>query len=124
MRNGLRLPEDWVAGQLERLDRFDGDIDHLIQRIAYIRTWTYITHRGDWLADNAHWQGRPRAIEAALSDALPETLPQRFAHRRPSVLVRPPRVEGAVLGVVRTPRGGHVEGGFFRRHHPFPVRPA
>jgi ATP-dependent RNA helicase SUPV3L1/SUV3 len=58
MRNDLRLPEDWVGAQLDRIDRIDGDIDHLIQRIAHIRTWTYITHRGDWLADNAHWQGR------------------------------------------------------------------
>src|SRR5690606_10495044 len=47
MRNDRRLPEDWVGGQLERLDRVDGDIDHLIQRIAHVRTWTYITHRGD-----------------------------------------------------------------------------
>src|SRR3546814_16263077 len=69
MHNGLRLPEDWVAGQLERLDRVDGDIDHLIQRIAYIRPWTYITHRGDWLADNANWKGCARAIEDALTHA-------------------------------------------------------
>src|SRR3546814_1017228 len=63
MRNDCRLPEDWVGSHLERLDRVDGDIDHLIQGIAHIRTWTYITHRGDWLDDNAHWQGRARAIE-------------------------------------------------------------
>src|SRR3546814_14189134 len=100
MRNGLRLPEDWVAGQLERLDRFDGDIDHLIQRIAYIRTWTYITHRGDWLVDNAHWPGRARAIEHALSDALHERPPQRLVDRRQSVLVRRPRGEGAPIGSV------------------------
>src|SRR3546814_11172044 len=62
MRNDCRLPEDWVGSHLERLDRVDGDIDHLIQRIAHIRTWTYITHRGDWLDDNAHWHGRARAI--------------------------------------------------------------
>ena len=67
-----KLPPDWVAGQIQRLDRVDGDIDTLMQRIAHIRTWTYIAHRADWLADPAHWQERARAIEDRLSDALHE----------------------------------------------------
>src|SRR5690349_17123379 len=37
-----RLPTDWVAQQVQRLDRLDGDIDTLMTRIAHIRTWTYI----------------------------------------------------------------------------------
>jgi ATP-dependent RNA helicase SUPV3L1/SUV3 len=112
MRNDLRLPEDWVGGQMERLDRIDGDIDHLIQRIAHIRTWTYIAHRGDWLADNAHWQGRARAIEDALSDALHERLTQRFVDRRTAVLVRRLRGEGALVGAVRKNGEVLVEGEF------------
>lgn len=123
MRNGLRLPEDWVAGQLERLDRVDGDIDHLIQRIAHIRTWTYITHRGDWLVDNAHWQGRARAIEDALSDALHERLTQRFVDRRTSVLVRRLRGEGALIGAVRKNGEVLVEGEFVGRLDGFQFRP-
>ena len=47
-----RLPNDWVASQIVRLDRVDGEIDTLVQRIAHIRTWTYITHRAGWLADS------------------------------------------------------------------------
>jgi ATP-dependent RNA helicase SUPV3L1/SUV3 len=123
MRNGLRLPEDWVGGQLERLDRVDGDIDHLIQRIAHIRTWTYITHRGDWLADNAHWQGRARAIEDALSDALHERLTQRFVDRRTAVLVRRLRGEGALVGAVRKNGEVLVEGEFVGRLDGFEFRP-
>src|SRR5215472_1657132 len=42
-----RLPSDWVATQVARLDRNDGDIDTLMARIAHIRTWTYIAHRPD-----------------------------------------------------------------------------
>ena len=34
---------------MANLDRIDGDIDTLMARIAHIRTWTYITHRGDWV---------------------------------------------------------------------------
>ncbi|MCH8997602.1 MAG: disulfide oxidoreductase, partial [Proteobacteria bacterium] len=65
-----RLPEDWVARQIDRIDRSDGDIDTLTARIAHIRTWTYVANRGDWLDDAGHWQERTRAIEDKLSDAL------------------------------------------------------
>ena len=83
-----RLPEDWVARLVTRLDRTDGDIDTLSTRIAHIRTWTYVSHRTGWLADPAHWQGRTRAVEDRLSDALHECLAQRFVDRRTTVLVR------------------------------------
>ena len=83
-----RLPEDWVAAQVSRLDRTDGDIDTLMGRIAHIRTWTYVAHRADWLADAATWQERARAIEDRLSDALHDRLTQRFVDRRSASLVR------------------------------------
>jgi ATP-dependent RNA helicase SUPV3L1/SUV3 len=82
------LPTDWVADQIARIDRTEGDIDALVQRIAHIRTWTYIAHRGDWLADSRHWQERTRAIEDRLSDALHQSLTQRFVDRRHAVLTR------------------------------------
>jgi ATP-dependent RNA helicase SUPV3L1/SUV3 len=82
------LPTDWVANQVGQLDRSDGDIDTLMSRIAHIRTWTYIAHRPDWLADSAHWQERARAIEDALSDALHDRITQRFVDRRAAFLVR------------------------------------
>src|SRR6185312_3584468 len=83
-----RLPTDWVARQMERLDRSDGDIDTLMTRIAHIRTWTYISHRPDWLADAAQWQERARTIEDRLSDALHDRITQRFVDRRSAFLVR------------------------------------
>jgi ATP-dependent RNA helicase SUPV3L1/SUV3 len=83
-----RLPADWVAGQLVRLERFDGDIDTLMARIAHTRTWTYILHRTDWIDDSASWQDRARLIEDRLSDALHERLTQRFVDRRSAILVR------------------------------------
>ena len=80
--DGDRLPEDWVAKQINRLDRVDGEIDMLTQRLASVRTWSYIAHRGNWLQDNLHWQERARAIEERLSDALHESLMQRFVNKR------------------------------------------
>ncbi len=66
----------------------EGDIDTLSQRIAEIRTWTYISHRPGWLADPTHWQEKTKAIEDRLSDALHERLTKRFVDRRTSVLMR------------------------------------
>ncbi|WP_119462752.1 helicase-related protein [Rhodospirillaceae bacterium SYSU D60014] len=95
-----RLPEDWVGRQIARIDRTDGDIDTLVARIAHIRTWTYISHRGDWLADPVHWQDRARAIEDRLSDALHHSLTQRFVDRRHAVLVRRMAGGGRLLSAV------------------------
>ena len=83
-----RIPVDWFASQVAFADRTDGDIDTLATRIAHIRTWTFVSNRGDWLDDPEHWQGRTRAIEDALSDALHECLTQRFIDRRTSALMR------------------------------------
>ncbi len=119
MRGEGYLPKDWVAGQLAHYDRTDGDIDRLIGRIAHIRTWTYITHRGDWLADSAHWQGRAREIEDRLSDALHDRLTQRFVDRRTAALVRRLKDGGDLIGAVR--KGGEVlvEGEYVGRLHGF-----
>jgi ATP-dependent RNA helicase SUPV3L1/SUV3 len=83
-----RIPVDWFANQVAFADRTDGDIDTLANRIAHIRTWTFVSNRADWLDDPEHWQGRTRAIEDSLSDALHECLTQRFIDRRTSALMR------------------------------------
>ncbi|MGL5735335.1 MAG: helicase-related protein, partial [Beijerinckiaceae bacterium] len=87
---------DWFGRQVKLVDRTDGDIDTLSNRIAQIRTWTFVANRPDWLRDPEHWQGVTRAIEDRLSDALHERLAQRFIDRRTSVLMRRLR-ENAML---------------------------
>jgi ATP-dependent RNA helicase SUPV3L1/SUV3 len=83
-----RVPDDWMARQLKRIDRSDGDIDALSKRLAYVRTWTYVAQRSGWLDDESHWRGETRAVEDRLSDALHGALTQRFVDRRTSVLLR------------------------------------
>ena len=90
------IPIDWFARQIAHADRTDGDIDTLSNRIAHVRTWTFVANRPDWLADPEHWQGVTRAIEDKLSDALHERLAERFVDRRTSVLMRRLR-ENAML---------------------------
>src|SRR5581483_3419703 len=105
-----RLPAGWVGGQMSQLDRVDGDIDTLMARIAHIRTWTYITHRSDWVEGAPDWQERARGIEDRLSDALHDSLTQRFVDRRSAYLVRQLAGDGKLLASVDAGGEVRVEG--------------
>lgn len=87
MREG-KIPVDWFSSHVAQADRTDGDIDTLSNRIAHVRTWTFVANRPDWLADPEHWQAVARSVEDKLSDALHERLTERFVDRRTSVLMR------------------------------------
>jgi ATP-dependent RNA helicase SUPV3L1/SUV3 len=117
-----RLPTDWVANQLAHLDRTDGDLDTLMARIAHVRTWTYVSHRPDWLDDAGHWQERARAIEDRLSDALHERLMQRFVDRRAAALIRL-RGRDDIAAHVESDGGVSVEGAYVGRLEGFRFAP-
>ncbi|MCY1035905.1 helicase-related protein [Corallococcus sp. BB11-1] len=89
-----RLDAGWLARQVSPLDDVSGDIHTLMDRLAAIRIWTYISHRPGWLDDAEAWQERTRRIEDALGDALHERLVERFvqraARRSPRRFVRNP----------------------------------
>ena len=85
---GQTLPSDWIAGNITALARPDGDLDTLMQRLAGVRVWSYITARPDWVRDSAHFQARAREVEDLLSDALHERLTTRFVDRRAAHLMR------------------------------------
>lgn len=105
-----RLPTDWLAENIARLDRTDGEIDTIVARIAAIRTWTFITHRAHWVDDPGHWQGLTRGIEDRLSDALHERLTHRFVDRRTAVLMRRLRQPEAMTAEITGPGEVRVEG--------------
>ncbi len=107
-----KLEQAWLAKQVSPLDDVSGDIHTLMDRLAAIRIWTYISHRSSWLHDPTHWQERTRRIEDALSDALHARLVERFVHRTARATARrfaraaartPPAPEGpfAQLGRLR-----------------------
>jgi ATP-dependent RNA helicase SUPV3L1/SUV3 len=110
-----RLPTAWIAEQVARLDRVDGDIDTLMMRIAHIRTWSYIAHRNDWVEKAAEWQERAHTIEDRLSDALHERITQRFVDRRSAFLVRQLASESALLASVSQAGEVRVEGVYVGR---------
>ena len=64
---GGHIPHEWFAAEVARLDNVNGDIEALADRLAGVRSWAYIAHRADWLADPAKWAERTREVEARLS---------------------------------------------------------
>src|SRR6056297_2349145 len=110
-----RIPDDWLARQIKRLDRTDGDIDTLSKRLAFIRTWTYVAQRKGWVDDETHWRGVTRVVEDRLSDALHGALTQRFVDRRTSVLLRRLKQKEAIVAEVNESGDVTVEGEFAGR---------
>ncbi|MGN6550506.1 MAG: helicase-related protein [Pararhizobium sp.] len=104
------VSEDFLAEQVRRADRTDGEIDTLSGRIAQIRTWTYVSHRPGWLADPTHWQEKTREIEDRLSDALHERLTKRFVDRRTSVLMKRLRENAMLEAEISVDGDVYVEG--------------
>ncbi|MEJ2117180.1 MAG: helicase-related protein, partial [Alphaproteobacteria bacterium] len=117
------IPEDWLAGQVAQADRTDGDIDTLANRISLIRTWTFVSNRGEWLADPAHWRERTRAIEDTLSDALHELLTQRFVDRRTSVLMKSMRDKDTLYADIENSGQIYVEKHFVGKLEGFHFTP-
>ncbi|HOV04015.1 MAG TPA: helicase-related protein, partial [Kaistiaceae bacterium] len=117
------IADDWFSRQVSYCDRTDGDIDTIANRIAHIRTWTFIANRPDWLADPAHWQERTRAIEDRLSDALHERLTQRFVDRRTSVLMRRLRESNMLEAEITSSGDVLVEGQHVGHLHGFRFQP-
>ncbi|MHA3977606.1 helicase-related protein [Halovulum sp. GXIMD14794] len=110
-----RIPTDWLARQIARIDKTTGDIDTISKRLAYIRTWTYVAQRKDWLDDASHWRDETRAVEDRLSDALHAALTQRFVDRRTSVLMRRLKQKESLVAEVNDKGEVRVEDQFVGR---------
>ncbi|MEM9910885.1 MAG: helicase-related protein, partial [Pseudomonadota bacterium] len=117
------IDNSWFAGQLNRIDRTDGDIDTLSKRLAYIRTWTYVAQRRGWLDDESHWRAATRAVEDRLSDALHDALTQRFVDKRTSVLMRRLKQKEAMVAEVNDKGEVTVEDQFVGRLEGFRFQP-
>ena len=109
------VPDDWLARQVKRIDKTDGDIDTLSKRLAYIRTWTYVAQRRGWCLDDSDWREATRKVEDRLSDALHEALTQRFVDRRTSVLLRRLKQKESLVAEVNDKGEVTVEGEFVGR---------
>ena len=109
------FPRTGSRASSSHCDRSDGDIDTLSNRIAHVRTWTFVANRTDWLEAPLFWQSRTREIEDKLSDALHERLTQRFIDRRTSVLMRRLAQKEELMSTVEEDGALHVEGEYVGR---------
>ena len=110
-----RIPSDWLAKAIERIDKPGGDIETISKRLAYIRTWTYVAQRNGWVEDESHWREETRAVEDRLSDGLHAALTQRFVDRRTSVLLRRLKQKETLVAEVNDKGEVTVEGEFVGR---------
>ena len=94
------------------LERTDGNIDTLSERIAHMRTLTYISNRNEWCENQKYWQSCTRDIEDRLSDALYERLTKRFVSKRISVLMRELRQKGKLMANIEMDGSVYVEDHF------------
>ena len=83
-----KVTNDYMKKQLEHLDRYDGNIDTLANRISNVRTWSYVANKKNWASNSDYWIERTKYIEDKLSDKLHEELTKSFVDKRISVLSR------------------------------------
>ncbi len=83
-----KVSNEFMKKQLQDLDRYDGNIDTLTNRISNVRTWSYVANKKDWANNSDYWVERTKYIEDKLSDKLHEELTKSFVDKRISVLSR------------------------------------
>ena len=74
--------------QLSHLDRLDGNVDSISNRIANVRTWSYVSNKINWVENQDYWIERTKILEDKLSDRLHEELTKSFIDKRASILTR------------------------------------
>jgi len=83
-----KVTNDYMKKQLEHLDKYNGNIDTLTNRISNVRTWSYVANKKNWANNPDYWVERTKYIEDKLSDKLHEELTKSFIDKRISVLSR------------------------------------
>jgi len=74
--------------QLIKLDKLEGNVDSLSNRIANVRTWSYVSNKINWVENQSYWIEKTKLLEDRLSDRLHEELTKTFIDKRASVLAR------------------------------------
>lgn len=81
-----KITNDWMKQQLSNLDNYEGNIDSLANRISYVRTWSYVSNKSNWVENSDYWKAKTKDIEDKLSEKLHEELSKSFVDKRISIL--------------------------------------
>ena len=83
-----KVPNSYMKEQLKNLDKLNGNVDTLSNRISNVRTWAYVSNKKNWTQNQDYWIARTKTIEDKLSGRLHEELTKSFIDKRASVLAR------------------------------------
>ncbi len=83
-----KISNNYMKQQLASLDKLDGNVDSISNRIANVRTWSYVSNKVNWVENQDYWVERTKNLEDKLSDRLHEELTKSFIDKRASVLAR------------------------------------
>ena len=83
-----QITDEFMRLQLIKLDKLDGNVDSLSNRIANVRTWSYVSNKNNWTENQDYWIEKTKHLEDRLSDRLHEELTKTFIDKRASVLAR------------------------------------
>ena len=83
-----KISNNYMKQQLSVLDKLEGNIDSLSNRIANVRTWSYVSNKVNWVENQDYWVERTKLLEDKLSDRLHEELTKSFIDKRASILAR------------------------------------
>ena len=83
-----KIPNHYMKKQLSLLDKLEGNVDSLSNRIANVRTWSYVSNKSNWVENQDYWIERTKSLEDKLSDRLHEELTKTFIDKRASVLTK------------------------------------
>ena len=83
-----KITNKYMKQQLSLLDKLDGNVDSVSNRIANVRTWSYVANKNGWVENQDYWVERTKFLEDKLSDRLHEELTKSFIDKRASVLAK------------------------------------
>ena len=83
-----KITDDYMRIQLMKLDKLEGNVDSLSNRIANVRTWSYVSNKNNWVENQSYWIEKTKLLEDRLSERLHEELTKTFIDKRASVLAR------------------------------------
>ena len=83
-----KITDEYMRLQHMKLDKLDGNVDSLSNRIANVRTWSYVANKNNWIQNQNYWVEKTKLLEDRLSDRLHEELTKTFIDKRASILAR------------------------------------
>ena len=83
-----KVPNYYMKKQLSMLDKLEGNVDSISNRISNVRTWSYVSNKSNWVENQDYWIERTKKLEDKLSDRLHDELTKTFIDKRASVLAK------------------------------------